>query len=165
MLVLLGDDLSGPAPSLAGAAAVWAQGHTGGQLPALDAEAHTRLADLVRNLVVGDRLSGVHDVSTGGLAVALAELAVHSGVGTEVAVVPSPAHLFAEHPARVVVSVPAGDVTRICFAARRRLMCSLTSGSVLSSGLRARQDRARRPRRGHHAGLNRAEPVAATPGS
>ena len=68
------------------------------------------LADLVRNLVVGDRLSGVHDVSTGGLAVALAELAVHSGVGTEVAVVPSPAHLFAEHPARVVVSVPAGDV-------------------------------------------------------
>ncbi len=110
VLVLLGDDLSGPAPSLAGAAAVWAQGHTGGQVPALDAEAHTRLADLVRNLVVGDRLSGVHDVSTGGLAVALAELAVHSGVGTEVAVVPSPAHLFAEHPARVVVSVPAGDV-------------------------------------------------------
>jgi len=105
VLLLLGDDLGGPTPSLAGSAAVWRDGHRGGHLPDLNPASVSALADLVRNLVVEGRISGVHDVSTGGLAVALAEMAVRSGVGASVDVVPSVAYLFAELPPRVVVAV------------------------------------------------------------
>ncbi|HEX2577901.1 MAG TPA: AIR synthase-related protein, partial [Aquihabitans sp.] len=108
-LVLLGDDLAGPAPSLAGSQVAWAAGHRGGELPELDARAHTRLADLVRGLVAGGGLAGVHDASSGGLGVALAELSVRSGVGVDVAVLDGTTRLFAEQPSRVVAAVaPAG---------------------------------------------------------
>ena len=36
----------------------------------------------------------------------------------------------------IVRSLPAAEVTRITFAARRRLTCSLTSGSIESPGTR-----------------------------
>ena len=52
----------------------------------------------------GDPLvSGVHDVSGGGLGVALAELAVRSGIGLQVAGVADHHELFTEAPSRVVV--------------------------------------------------------------
>ena len=78
VLLLLGDDLSGPEPSLAGSAAAWLHGHKGGDLPALDPAEVSILGDFVRSLVAGGSLAGVHDVSTGGLAVALAEMAVRA---------------------------------------------------------------------------------------
>ncbi len=105
VLLLLGDDLSGPEPSLAGSAAAWLHGHKGGDLPALDPAEVSILGDFVRSLVAGGSLAGVHDVSTGGLAVALAEMAVRSGVGSSVSGLPTAAHLFAELPARVVVAL------------------------------------------------------------
>jgi phosphoribosylformylglycinamidine synthase len=106
-LVLLGDDLDGPAPSLAGSAAVWAAGHKGGTLAPFDGPRHTAVADLVRTLPSIGTISGLHDVSTGGLAITLAELACRSGLGIEVSGVPTAAHLFAESPSRVVVAVSA----------------------------------------------------------
>ncbi|MCU1352482.1 MAG: phosphoribosylformylglycinamidine synthase subunit [Acidimicrobiales bacterium] len=109
-LVLLGDDLTGDAPSLAGSSTAWSTGQKGGMLPPLDLETHSRVANLVRSLVIDGRLSGVHDVSSGGLALALGELAVRSGVGLDVTGIPSPAHLFAEAPSRVVAVVAPADV-------------------------------------------------------
>jgi phosphoribosylformylglycinamidine synthase len=106
-LVLIGDDLAGPAPSLAGSSVAWAAGDKGGELAPFDGPALTAVADLVRSLVIDAVPSGVHDASSGGLGVALAELAVRSGVGVDVAGVPSAAHLFAEAPGRVVVAVAA----------------------------------------------------------
>ena len=58
----------------------WARAR-GGAPPALDLRGHRALADLVRDLVVDGLLTGVHDVGEGGLALALAEMAVRSGVG------------------------------------------------------------------------------------
>ena len=112
-LVLLGDDLIGPVPSLGGSSAAWAAGQKGGELPAFDAPAHARVADFVRTLVIDGVLSGMHDASTGGLGVALAELSVRSGVGVDVAGVPGSAHLFTEAPSRVVVAVAAGRLASI----------------------------------------------------
>ena len=43
---------------------------------------------------------GIHDVSDGGLAVALAELAIGSGVGCRVEGVASHCELFSEAPSR-----------------------------------------------------------------
>ncbi|QXC59945.1 phosphoribosylformylglycinamidine synthase subunit PurL [Aquihabitans sp. G128] len=116
-LLLLGDDLAGPAPSLAGSAQAWAAGSKGGALPAFDPQLHSRVADLVRNLVTGEVLSGVHDASSGGLGVALAELSVRSGVGVDVTGLPGTAHLFAEAPSRVVVAVAADHVDAVLAAA------------------------------------------------
>ena len=47
----------------------------------------------------------MHDVSVGGLGVALAEMAVSSGVGFSVARIADHRALFAEGPSRVIVVV------------------------------------------------------------
>ncbi len=59
----------------------------------------------MRTLAANRQVRGLHDVSSGGLAVALAEMAVRGGVGSVVDAVPSGAHLFAEGHGRVVASV------------------------------------------------------------
>ncbi len=85
----------------------WAadRGARGGSLDPLSYEVHTAVADLTRALVTGGLVSGVHDISVGGLGVALAEMAVASGVGFSVARVADHRALFAEGPSRVVVVV------------------------------------------------------------
>jgi phosphoribosylformylglycinamidine synthase len=104
-----------PATSLAGSRwAVELLGHRGGRLPALNFPLHRRLVDLVRELVNQGRVDGVHDVSDGGLGVALAEMAARSGVGFRVGGIADHVALFGEGPSRVLVSVtPAAlpDVT------------------------------------------------------
>ncbi len=114
--LLLVGALGAGATSLAGSRwAVDRRGHRGGRLPALDYELHGRLLALVAGLVNGpvDLIDGVHDVSEGGLGVALAEMAVRSGVGFQVAGVVDHAALFGEGPSRVVLSVPAGALADV----------------------------------------------------
>jgi phosphoribosylformylglycinamidine synthase len=99
-LVLLGTT----EPSLAGS--LWAarlHDHRGGVLPTLDLDLHQRLLVLVAALVNEGLAEGVHDVSDGGLGVALAELAVRSGIGFRVAGPATHAELFSESPSRVIV--------------------------------------------------------------
>jgi phosphoribosylformylglycinamidine synthase II len=94
----------------------WSERHRapGGRLFGLDLGGHAALVELVRGVVavqVADRsarplVSGLHDVSAGGLAVTLAELAVASACGAEVDGIGSQAELFSESPSRVVVATP-----------------------------------------------------------
>jgi phosphoribosylformylglycinamidine synthase len=108
--------LIGPqTPSLSLAGSKWAaerRGHLGGQLPDIDYEMHARLLNLVARLVAGaDQLvDGIHDVSEGGLGVALAEMAVRGGTGFTVDGIDDHTALFGEGPSRVVLSVPADAV-------------------------------------------------------
>jgi len=96
-----------PPSSLGGSRwAVETHGHRGGRLPELDLALHLRLLRLVEELVWSGLVDGVHDVSDGGVGVALAEMAVTSGVGFQVEGVPDHAALFGEEPSRVVFSVP-----------------------------------------------------------
>jgi phosphoribosylformylglycinamidine synthase subunit PurL len=107
-LVVVGavGDLAQPA-SLAGCRwAVDLRGHRGGRLPTLDLALHLRLLRLVEELVWSGLVDGVHDVSEGGLGVALAEMAVSSGIGFTAEGVADHAALFGEEPSRVVFSVP-----------------------------------------------------------
>jgi phosphoribosylformylglycinamidine (FGAM) synthase-like enzyme len=108
-------------PSLAGSRwAVDLHDHRNGTLPQLDLVGHRRLVEFVSELVAeavagsdagragdgsedGPVVSGIHDVSGGGLGVALAELAVRSGIGLRVAGVADHHELFTEAPSRVVV--------------------------------------------------------------
>ncbi|HVN49860.1 MAG TPA: AIR synthase related protein, partial [Acidimicrobiales bacterium] len=92
-------------PELSGSAWARAKGHRGGTLPALDLGLHTQVAGVVRTLVQGDLLQGVHDVGSGGIGLALAEMAVRSGVGFQAARIHGHAELFSESPSRVVLCV------------------------------------------------------------
>ncbi|HMD47201.1 MAG TPA: AIR synthase-related protein, partial [Acidimicrobiales bacterium] len=103
-------DESDPHPLGGSRWAVERRGRRGGTLAPLDLAAHRRLLDLVTGLVAsgvagGDGpICGVHDVSGGGLAVALAEMAVRGGVGLVTDAVSGPAELFCEVPSRVLVA-------------------------------------------------------------
>jgi phosphoribosylformylglycinamidine synthase subunit PurL len=97
-------------PSLAGSRwAVERRRHRNGTLPPIDLAGHGRLVAFVTELVAegvagGDGLvDGIHDVSGGGIGVALAELAVRSGIGVRASGVADHHELFTEAPSRVVV--------------------------------------------------------------
>ena len=92
-----------PRPTSPGHGGPADRGHRGGELPALDLAAHARLCELVREPGGRHLLAGVHDVSDGGLAVALAEMAIASGIGFQVdSAIHGHATLFSEAPSRVV---------------------------------------------------------------
>jgi phosphoribosylformylglycinamidine synthase subunit PurL len=59
-------------------------GRAEGPPPPVDLEHEKRVGDFVRGLIRAGRVSAVHDCSDGGLAVALAEMAMASGIGAEI---------------------------------------------------------------------------------
>ncbi|QGM94229.1 phosphoribosylformylglycinamidine synthase subunit PurL [Methylocystis rosea] len=87
-------------------------GRTDGAPPPVDLAAERRNGDFVRRLILSGRVSAAHDLSDGGLAVALAEMALSGDMGAEIAQLPSgPGHatLFGEDQARYLVTVRQGD--------------------------------------------------------
>ncbi len=110
--VVLLHPLSPPRPVLLGGSrwAVDVRGHRSGSLPRLDLAAHRGVVDLVSQLVAEGVAGGpallcaVHDVSAGGLGVALAEMAIAAGTGVRVEGVGGHAELFGEAPSRFVVA-------------------------------------------------------------
>ncbi len=94
-------------------------GRLGGPAPTIDLAAEARLQKLVLELARAGKLRSAHDVSDGGLAVALAECCVvgpehRPGVGARIRLdADRPASLatalFGEAPSRVVVSVRRAD--------------------------------------------------------
>jgi phosphoribosylformylglycinamidine synthase len=115
-LVLLGETVSSVAGSRWAAERAPSAAAPGARLPPLDLARHRNLIDLVVELVSDGVVTGVHDVSDGGLAVALAEMAVHSQTGVVVRGITTAGELFSESPSRVVVC--AADPERIAARAR-----------------------------------------------
>ncbi|MEB3324204.1 MAG: AIR synthase related protein, partial [Cyanobacteriota bacterium] len=81
-----------------------------GRPPRVDLDLERRVQGLLRQAIAADLVASAHDLSDGGLAVALAEACIASGMGAQVAV-PSSAErcdrlLFGEGGARVLVAVP-----------------------------------------------------------
>jgi phosphoribosylformylglycinamidine synthase len=76
----------------------------------LDLGLHRRLLALVSELVnLDDLVSGIHDVSGGGLGVSIAECAVRSSVGCTLSIDGGHAGLFTEAPSRVIVCTAHPD--------------------------------------------------------
>jgi phosphoribosylformylglycinamidine synthase II len=102
-VVLLGTT----SPEFGGSA--WAEvvhQHLGGRPPAVDLEAERRLAALITAASEAGLLASAHDVSDGGLAIALAEACVHGGRGCAVSLPGDPfTALFSESAGRALVSV------------------------------------------------------------
>src|SRR5690606_8095813 len=96
-------------------------GREDGAPPPVDLAAEQRHGDFVRRLIRDGRATAVHDCSDGGLAVAVAEMAMAGGIGAGLdpgpAGLPPHAYLFGEDQGRYVVTVPAADAAQILAAA------------------------------------------------
>jgi phosphoribosylformylglycinamidine synthase len=77
--------------------------------PALDMEYEKRVQGAIREIVNGKHVESAHDLSDGGLAVALAECC-SGGIGAAVEVPGGVMELFHEGPSRVLVSTAAPEV-------------------------------------------------------
>jgi phosphoribosylformylglycinamidine synthase subunit PurL len=84
-------------------------GHLGGLPPTVNLDAERRLADVVRVAVQEGMLASAHDLSDGGLAIALAESCLRGGRGARITLPGDPfTALFSESAARAIASVRPG---------------------------------------------------------
>ncbi|HEY1154338.1 MAG TPA: phosphoribosylformylglycinamidine synthase subunit PurL [Pseudolabrys sp.] len=97
-------------------------GREEGAPPPVDLIEERENGDLVRGLITAGVVTAVHDVSDGGLLVALAEMAMASGIGATLTAGPddTPAHAywFGEDQARYIVTVPAASAGQVIERAR-----------------------------------------------
>jgi phosphoribosylformylglycinamidine synthase len=109
-IFLLGDT----ADEFGGSAWAWiAHRELGGSPPAVDLAREAVLAAVLVDGARDGMLSAAHDVSDGGLGVALAELCLRYGYGARIALpeqVDPFVALFSESAGRAVVAVPSGEV-------------------------------------------------------
>jgi phosphoribosylformylglycinamidine synthase len=75
--------------------------------PAIDLETEKKNQDLVLTAIKQGLVKSAHDVSEGGLAVALAESLVDCDLGAEIALSIEPLNLFSESQSRFIISVAA----------------------------------------------------------
>jgi phosphoribosylformylglycinamidine synthase len=92
-------------------------GREEGAPPPVDLVAERRNGDVVRGMIHAGTATAVHDVSDGGLLVALAEMAMASGIGAVLdaapeAIVPH-AWWFGEDQARYIVTVHENDLLSV----------------------------------------------------
>ncbi|MEV4322931.1 phosphoribosylformylglycinamidine synthase subunit PurL [Microbispora rosea] len=115
-----------------------AHGHLGGLPPQADLEAERALAAVLTEAAARGLLEGSHDLSDGGLAVALAESCLAQGVGCAVTLPGEDAfvELFSESAARALVCVrPEAFDAFADLCVRHDVPCSglgLTGGSALT---------------------------------
>jgi phosphoribosylformylglycinamidine synthase len=92
-------------------------GREEGAPPPVDLAAERAAGDLVRALIGEGILNAVHDLSDGGLMVAIAEMAIASGIGAvlDAGAVNMPPHAFwfGEDQGRYIVTVQADAVDRV----------------------------------------------------
>jgi len=92
-------------------------GREEGAPPPVDLLEERENGDVVRALIGDGVATAAHDISDGGLLVALAEMAMASGIGAQLDAAPedtpSHAYWFGEDQARYVVTVPAADADKV----------------------------------------------------
>ncbi len=92
-------------------------GREEGAPPPVDLAAEKRNGDVVRGMIKSGTATAVHDVSDGGLLVALAEMAMASGIGAALDAAPEQtlphAWWFGEDQARYIVTVPVDHLLTV----------------------------------------------------
>jgi phosphoribosylformylglycinamidine synthase II len=93
------------------------EGREEGAAPPVDLAKERRTGDFVRTLIEDGRIDTVHDVSDGGLLVALAEMALAGNIGADVGIagttVDAIPFFFGEDQARYVIAGPEKVIDKI----------------------------------------------------
>ncbi|MCX7906172.1 MAG: phosphoribosylformylglycinamidine synthase subunit PurL [Bacteroidetes bacterium] len=111
----------------------WIHGRVAGDAPYLDLDEEKRLHELLLVLIAAGQIRSAHDVSDGGLAVALAESCLFGGLGARIWVrdpIRPDALLFGESQSRVIVSAPPQTKAAIEAEARRFGLAASLLGRV-----------------------------------
>jgi phosphoribosylformylglycinamidine synthase II len=118
-------------------------GRAEGAPPPVDLAAERRNGDFVRSLIESGTVAAVHDISDGGLAVALAEMAIAGTIGASIelpASLPEHGFLFGEDQARYLLAAGPDSADAIMGAAQRAgVSCEIigvTGGEALTLGTR-----------------------------
>jgi phosphoribosylformylglycinamidine synthase len=114
-------------------------GREEGAPPPVDLAIEKRNGDFVRGLIRDGSVHTVHDLSDGGLAVALAEMAMAGGVGATIDALPAgiPAHaaLFGEDQGRYVLAASPPEADAILAMARSAAIPALKIGVTAGDAL------------------------------
>jgi len=137
-----GDDivlLGGGQPTVGGSEYLaYVEGQTAGEPPALDLALELDVQRLTRELIADGMVRTAHDVSLGGLAVALAEMAILSDAGFRLNVAGSnrrDVFWFGERTSTILVAVPAGMVSVIQERAKSSGVPAQAIGTVKGASL------------------------------
>lgn len=110
-----------------------------GAPPPVDLAVERRNGDLVRSWIVAGEVTAVHDLSDGGLAVALAEMAMPGRIGADIVVLPdgiAHAVLFGEDQARYLVTCTTDKAAGLLQSAKNgnvpAMQIGVTGGDALT---------------------------------
>ncbi|MBI4209569.1 MAG: phosphoribosylformylglycinamidine synthase subunit PurL [Deltaproteobacteria bacterium] len=105
-----------------------------GKIPPMDLEEQKQLLQFCREVVRSGFAHSVHDVSKGGIAVALAECCFSNGIGVQIDRVETDLRpdlwLFGESPDIVIVSYKAGEERSLLSLAKNSKINVLASGTL-----------------------------------
>ncbi len=112
-------------------------GRQDGDAPTVDLAVERRLGELLQTMIGAGQIAAVHDISDGGALVAIAEMALASGVGVETTLpdVPNPAAiLFGEDQGRALVATndPEGVIAQASAANLFAARIGTTGGDAVS---------------------------------
>jgi len=97
------------------------EGREEGAPPPVDLELEKKNGDFVRGQILGGAINACHDISDGGLFIALAEMSMATGKGMDVSInygdIPAHAYGFGEDQARYVICASSSDAEGIISAA------------------------------------------------
>ncbi|WP_128291671.1 phosphoribosylformylglycinamidine synthase subunit PurL [Afifella aestuarii] len=112
-------------------------GREEGAPPRVDLAREMKHGDFVRGLIHEGTVTAVHDCSDGGLAVALAEMALAGNLGAEIEEAPGRADraLFGEDQARYVVTLEPQEAERVLQAAAKAGVPAVQIGKVAGDAL------------------------------
>jgi phosphoribosylformylglycinamidine synthase len=128
-LWLIGEAADDP-DALAGSELAWRRRRRGGA-PRLDLSAAARVVRLLPELARDRVIAAAHDISVGGLGVALARMAIAAGSGADITLDAEwpTAALFGERPGRVIIALDAARASRL----RRSLVTAEIPGRRLGT--------------------------------
>ena len=117
-------------------------GLAAGRPPALDLDEESRVQEVVRSAIADGVIRTAHDCSEGGLAVALAEMAIVSGIGVMVESEPPRGALgrvdeqwFGEAPSRILIAGRAEDLARLTRRCREAGVAMTRLGTAGGEGI------------------------------
>jgi len=115
-------------------------GRADGPPPPIDLDLERRSGEFVRSLISQGRARSAHDCSDGGLLVALAEMAMGSGLGVEIeddyAFGRGPSFFFGEDQANYVIECEPADFGELLSQAERAGIPTLPLGFVAGSSIK-----------------------------